>query len=208
MGTMMDEKIVAVEGTLKPAIKEISGHVRAIISNNVDALGSTLDGIECSIIGDIYNTIFMSMCTKGAVGFSNYAWSFVSRAFFGMLLIASTVVLNVLVGLREREEKKVAPAPPEAQLEGSVDGGGPNKTEVTVTTVTTTVTPVDSAVVATEAGDKSENTKPSSAAEITVTSVDSAAAVATEAGAKGSDRKVDEADKASEDKDSIQIDSL
>lgn len=87
-----------------------SGHVRAIISNNVDALGSTLDGIECSIIGDIYNTIFMSMCTKGlltcsaphrnrkskvfygcekllagAVGFSNYAWSFVSRAFFGMV---------------------------------------------------------------------------------------------------------------------------
>merc|ERR1711934_335726 len=183
MGTMMDEKIVAVEGTLKPAIKEISGHVRAIISNNVDALGSTLDGIECSIIGDIYNTIFMSMCTKGAVGFSNYAWSFVSRAFFGMLLIASTVVLNVLVGLREREEKKVAPAPPEAQLEGSVDGGGPNKTEVTVTTVTTTVTPVDSAAVA-----KSENANPSSAAEMTVMSVDSAA-VATEAGDKSENTK-------------------
>ena len=87
-----------------------SGHVKAIISKSVDALGSTLDGIECSIIGDIYNTIFMSMCTKGlltcsaphrnrksrvfygcekllagAVGFSNYAWSFVSRAFFGMV---------------------------------------------------------------------------------------------------------------------------
>merc|ERR1712072_694163 len=142
---MMDKKIVAVEGSLKPAIKEISGHVKVIISKSVDALENTLNGLECSIIGDIYNTIFMSMCTKGAVGFSNYAWSFVSRAFFGMLLIASTVVLNVFVGLREREEKKVAPAP----------------TETTTVTTVTTVTPVDPAAV------KSENANPSSAAEIT-----------------------------------------
>merc|ERR1719409_1700700 len=165
--TMMDKKIVAVEGTIKPAIKEISGHVKVMISKSVDALESSLNGLECSIIGDIYNTIFMSMCTKGAVGFSNYAWSFVSRAFFGMLLIASTVVLNVFVGLREREEKKVAPAPPET---------------TTVTTVTA-VTPVDPAAV------KSENANPSPAAEITVTSVDAAAAVTTEAGATSENTK-------------------
>ena len=118
--------------------------------------------------------------------------------------------VSQIVHIRLHVEKKVAPAPPEAQLEGSVDGGGPNKTEVTVTTVTTTVTPVDSA-----AGAKSENANPSSAAEITVTPVDSAA-VATEAGTKSENANPSSAVEgsesggatASEDKDTIQIDSL
>merc|ERR1712150_240081 len=87
--------------TLKKVVAGISTTMRNVIDSNVDELKTTVDKVDCSVVGDVYHTISKSLCSDGLQGFSDYAWTFVWCGFIGLLLIVATILLNVFVGLRK-----------------------------------------------------------------------------------------------------------
>jgi len=63
-----------------------------------------MNTIECAVIGDIYHTVYQSVCIEGLGGFVQYSWFFVWCGFFGLVVISTTILLNLCVGLRPLEE--------------------------------------------------------------------------------------------------------
>merc|ERR1712150_228374 len=98
--TFMDAVVVTTNNNLQQGIDNIGWRAKAIVQTSVGAMQKTLDSVDCSLVGDSYDTIIQSVCGEGLAGFKQYAWSFVSRSVVGLLLIIATILLNLFVGLR------------------------------------------------------------------------------------------------------------
>merc|ERR1712032_1752205 len=86
--------------TMKELGGKINGEIKKVITKSGDRLKATVDTVECKAVGDVYNTIVISICADGLKGFTDFSWSFVYCAFFGVVLIGMTILLNMCVGLR------------------------------------------------------------------------------------------------------------
>lgn len=104
--TLIDDVIVKTNASIRQSLDGIGDMVKTVIDKSIGALGDTLNSVECSLVGDIYNTVVRSVCDKGLNGFLEYAWSFVWCALLGLVLIICTILLNLFVGLREFQNKK------------------------------------------------------------------------------------------------------
>lgn len=90
-------KIKTIQDGMLTPIKNLFGKAKS-------AILKAMDKIDCAVIGDIYYTVYSSVCTEGANGFTAYAWYFVWSAFFGLVVIITTILLNLCVGLRPLDE--------------------------------------------------------------------------------------------------------
>jgi hypothetical protein len=103
----LSKLIVAIEQTnetIRTTLGSITGEIKQVITKSADKLKATVDTVECEAVGDVFNTIVISICADGLKGFSDYSWAFVYCAFFGVVLIAMTILLNMCVGLRPLDE--------------------------------------------------------------------------------------------------------
>jgi len=90
--------------SIKTTLGSITGEIKKVITKSADTLKETVDTVDCKIIGDVYNTIVISVCSEGLKGFTDYSWAFVYCALVGVILIVATIFLNMCVGLRPLEE--------------------------------------------------------------------------------------------------------
>jgi len=90
--------------TIRNTLNSLTGEVKTVITKSADALKETVEGVDCAIVGDVYNNFIISVCSVGLQGFKDYAWAFVWCACVGVLLIIATILLNLCVGLRPLDE--------------------------------------------------------------------------------------------------------
>jgi len=92
------QKVKDTQDTMLQPIKDI-------VDKAAQAFGTTLDTVNCSLVGDVFHTVYSSVCDEGLGGFRDYSWFFVWCGFFGLVVIVATIVLNLCVGLRPLEAK-------------------------------------------------------------------------------------------------------
>jgi len=103
--SVLTKSIVATNQTIRDALGSLTGEIKAVISKSGAALGDTVKKVDCSVVGDIFNTLVVSVCNESLKGFKDYSWAFVWSGFVGMLLIIVTILLNVCVGLRPLDDE-------------------------------------------------------------------------------------------------------
>lgn len=119
--TTLLDAIEKTNATIRTTLGSITGEIKEIITKSGDKLKATVDTVACAPVGDVYNTIVISICADGLKGFSDYSWAFVYCAFFGVVLIGMTILLNMCVGLRPLDDNGAEKEFPDSRGRG---GGG------------------------------------------------------------------------------------
>jgi len=119
--TTLLDAIETTNATIRTTLGSITEDLKQVITKSGDRLKATVDTVECKAVGDVYNTIVISICADGLKGFSDYSWAFVYCAFFGVVLIGMTILLNMCVGLRPLDENGAEKEFPDSRGRG---GGG------------------------------------------------------------------------------------
>lgn len=109
--------------TIRTTLGSITGEIKKVITKSADKLKATVATVECKPVGDVFNTIVISMCADGLKGFSAYSGAFVYSAFVGVVLIIMTILLNMCVGLRPLDEQGAEKEFPDSRGRGARDEG-------------------------------------------------------------------------------------
>jgi len=101
-------KLLKVVDDTETSIKSIQDSmlqpIKDLFTKASAAITKALNTLDCAVVGDIWNTVYSSVCIDGSGGFTEYSWYFVWCAFFGLVVIITTIMLNLCVGLRPLDE--------------------------------------------------------------------------------------------------------